>query len=86
MALEHLETALAPNTPLARVQAAWPAAVGDAVAAEASPLSLHDGALGVGCSSGVWAQELDLLAPQVVERLNGQVGFEVVRSLRCRVV
>src|SRR5438270_6719490 len=86
MALERFETALAPDTVLARVQSAWPAAVGETVATEASPTALHDGVLAVGCSSGVWAQELDLLGPQVAERLNAQLGFQAIHSLRCRVV
>ena len=51
---------------LAEVQRVWPAAVGEAIAAEAEPTGERDGVLVVTCSSAVWAQELDLMAPELV--------------------
>ena len=57
-----------------------------AIAAEAEPVSEHDGVVTVACRSAVWAQELDLLAPDLVARLNGLVGASEeggsVRGLR----
>ena len=85
LAIEQLEHALAPDTPLARVQSAWVATVGEAIAAEARPTAVHEGVLQVACSSGVWAQELDLLGPAVADGLNAQLGAEAIRSLRCRI-
>ena len=85
LVVEHLERSLAPDTLLARVQSSWAEAVGPTVAAEARPVAAHDGVLTVTCSSGVWAQELDLLGPTVVERLNAQLPAAAIRSLRCRV-
>jgi predicted nucleic acid-binding Zn ribbon protein len=38
----------------------------------------------VTCSSSVWAQELTLMAPDLVDRLNAALGGENVRELRCR--
>ena len=38
------------------------------------------------CSSAVWAQELDLMGPELVERLNDALGVPAVRSLRCQTV
>ena len=32
------------------------------------------GTVGVACSSAVWAQELELLAPDLPERLNAALG------------
>jgi hypothetical protein len=40
----------------------------------------------VTCSSAVWAQELDLMAPDLIARLNGLLGREAVGSLRCQAV
>jgi predicted nucleic acid-binding Zn ribbon protein len=37
----------------------------------------------VTCASAVWAQELDLMGPELVARLNAELGAELVRSLRC---
>jgi predicted nucleic acid-binding Zn ribbon protein len=59
-----------PRTLLAAVQEAWPRAAGEAVAAEASPVSERDGTVTVACRSGTWAQELDLLQSEFLERLN----------------
>jgi predicted nucleic acid-binding Zn ribbon protein len=82
-AIASLVDRLAPPTLLAEVQRAWPAVVGDAVAAEATPTGDRGGVLRITCRSAVWAQELDLMAPALVERLNAALGREAVRALRC---
>jgi predicted nucleic acid-binding Zn ribbon protein len=69
---------------LAEVQRAWPAAVGEAIAAQASPTAERGGVVTVSCAASVWAQELDLMGPQIVARLNRALGDdERVRRLRC---
>jgi predicted nucleic acid-binding Zn ribbon protein len=73
-ALDALSPRLAPATTLASVQARWPDAVGAAIAEEATPVSEREGVVTVACRSAVWAQELDLLGPDVVARLNGLLG------------
>jgi predicted nucleic acid-binding Zn ribbon protein len=83
LAVAALAERLAPQTLLADVQRAWPEAVGPVVAAQAEPSGECDGVLAVTCSSAVWAQELDLMAPEVVERLNGLLAGGTVRALRC---
>ena len=82
-AITALAERLAPQTTLADVQRVWPSAVGDAIAAQAEPTGERDGVLRVTCSSAVWAQELDLMGPDVVGRLNASLGAERIRSLRC---
>jgi predicted nucleic acid-binding Zn ribbon protein len=82
-AVERLARRLEPMTPLAAVQRAWPDAVGAVVAAECSPVSERGGVVTVACRSAVWAQELTLLAPELVTRLNAAVGSEAVTELRC---
>jgi predicted nucleic acid-binding Zn ribbon protein len=84
LALESLSARLAPLTLLAEVQRAWPDAVGPAIAREAAPESEHGGTLTVSCTAAVWAQELDLMGPAVVARLNASLGGERVLALRCR--
>jgi predicted nucleic acid-binding Zn ribbon protein len=83
-ALASLTPTLAPATALARVQEVWPSAAGPAIAAAARPVAEHDGVLEVACEAAVWAAELDLLAGEIVPRINARLGAETVRELRCR--
>jgi predicted nucleic acid-binding Zn ribbon protein len=69
-AVGRIRAASAPKTPLAAVEMAWPDAVGPGAAAEATPVSERDGVVTVACRSATWAQELDLLGPEILERLN----------------
>jgi predicted nucleic acid-binding Zn ribbon protein len=85
-AIAALAERLAPQTLLADVQRVWPQAVGDLVAAQAEPTGERDGVLVVTCASAVWAQELDLMAPDLVGRINGLLGGGTVRGLRCQAV
>jgi predicted nucleic acid-binding Zn ribbon protein len=79
-----LTDGLAPRTLLADVQRAWPAAVGESIASQAAPTAARGGVLTVSCAASVWAQELDLMGPQIVGRLNAALGGEPrVLRLRC---
>jgi len=83
-----LRTALeqaAPKTPLAALQAAWPAAVGERIAAVATPVSERSGEVTVSCTDSVWAQELDLIQGELLERLQELLGKRAPRTLRFRV-
>ncbi len=82
-AVEALAARVEPLTPLAVIQRAWPAVAGAAVAAEARPVSERGGVVTVECRSAVWASELDLLAPELVGRLNAALGAPRVTALRC---
>jgi predicted nucleic acid-binding Zn ribbon protein len=83
LALARVRERLQPATPLAAVQRAWPQAVGETIAREAQPVAERAGVVTVACRSAVWAQELDLMAPDLVRRLNQAVGGPAVRALRC---
>jgi predicted nucleic acid-binding Zn ribbon protein len=82
-ALDELRERLAPATPLAAVQRAWADVAGPVIAREATPVSERGGVVTVSCRSAVWAQELDLLAPALVEGLNRALTGVEVRALRC---
>lgn len=69
-ALRQALTTAEPLTLLAAAQSAWPAAAGAQAAAEAEPVAERDGVLTIACRSATWAQELDLLQAQLLERLN----------------
>ena len=82
-ALGALVDELAPETLLAEVQRVWPGAVGASIAEQAQPTGERGGVLTVSCSASVWAQELDLMAPQIVARINGALVRGSVQRLRC---
>jgi predicted nucleic acid-binding Zn ribbon protein len=69
-----------PLTLLAAVQRSWTSAVGDRVAMEAEPVAERAGIVTVSCRSSVWAAELTMLAPTLVEQLNERL--ESAASLR----
>jgi predicted nucleic acid-binding Zn ribbon protein len=73
---------VAPATLLAQVQAAWKEVAGERLAVAAAPVSERDGVVTVACESGVWAQELDLLAPDLLARLEAALGARSVTKLR----
>jgi predicted nucleic acid-binding Zn ribbon protein len=82
-AVQALADRLAPATTLSQVQRVWEDAVGPAVAAEAAPVGEREGELTIACSAAVWAQELDLMGPELVAKINAAMGAEAVRSVRC---
>jgi predicted nucleic acid-binding Zn ribbon protein len=84
VALQGLTRSLAPATTLARVQQIWESTAGPAIAQAARPTGERDGVLTVTCEAAVWAQELDLMADQLIAGLNAALGSEAIRELRCR--
>jgi len=82
--VRELTSTLAPASTLARVQEVWERAVGPGIAAAARPIAERDGVLSVTCEAAVWAQELDLMAADLIARLNAALAGEHIRELRCR--
>jgi predicted nucleic acid-binding Zn ribbon protein len=90
-AVGALADRLAPATVLAEVQRVWAQAVGPTIAAQAEPTAEREGVLTVSCAAAVWAQELDLMGPEIVARINAALCSAAdtgargpVRSLRCQ--
>jgi predicted nucleic acid-binding Zn ribbon protein len=81
--LDPLQAALAPDTLLAEVQRAWRTVVGETIGAEAQPVTERGGVLTVACRASVWAQELDLMGPELIERLNATLKHGSLTRLRC---
>ncbi len=82
-ALASLADDLAPETLLGEIQRAWPTVVGPSIAAQAEPTAERAGVVTVSCAASVWAQELDLMAPQIITRLNDALPSGGVARLRC---
>jgi predicted nucleic acid-binding Zn ribbon protein len=72
-ALEGALGAARPAGLLAIVQSAWPEVAGPVLASAAGPVSERAGTVTVACEAGVWAQELELLATDLLERLNARL-------------
>jgi predicted nucleic acid-binding Zn ribbon protein len=83
VALDGLTATLAPATMLARVQEIWELATGPAIAAASRPTAERDGVLTVTCDAAVWAQELHMMAVDLVPAINLVLGVEAIRELRC---
>ena len=81
-ALEGVVREAAPATLLARVQGVWTEVAGARLAQAAAPVSERDGVVTVACESGVWAQELNLLASDLLGRLEAALGARLVTKLR----
>jgi len=67
---------------LAEVQSVWSEIAGAALAEAAVPAAERDGAVTVACESAVWAQELELLGPDLLARLNARLSQGEVARLR----
>ncbi len=76
---------VAPKTGLGAVQAVWAEALGERLAEVATPVSERSGTLTVECTDGVWAQELDLMQEQLLERLREALGERAPQALKFRV-
>lgn len=81
-ALARVVERAAPATTIARLQGSWESVAGPVIAAEAEPVSERSGVVTVACRSAVWANELELLAPGLVDGLNEALGSPAVASLR----
>jgi predicted nucleic acid-binding Zn ribbon protein len=81
-ALARVTAGLEPATALARVQGCWVDAVGERLATVARPVSERDGVVTLACEDAMWANELELLGPDLLEKLNAALGDRPVAQLR----
>jgi hypothetical protein len=72
-----------PQGAISDIVAAWPGAVGEAIARNAWPARVsRDGTLHVATSSSAWAFELTQLAPKLFERLSPLLGESAPKALK----
>jgi predicted nucleic acid-binding Zn ribbon protein len=62
----------------------WAEIVGPDLAAHTQPEALREGELIVAADSTAWATQLRLLAAQLVQRLNTELGAGTVRRVKVR--
>lgn len=83
-ALDRLRTERGWEMPMAvaGVMERWPEIVGPEIAAHCEPQRYENRELVVRCDSSAWAAQLKLLAPQLVARLNADLGQGTVRLIK----
>ncbi len=59
----------------------WGEVVGPQVAARTAPLRIRSGVLEVRVDQAVWMQQLQLLKPKILTRLNERLGKETIRDI-----
>lgn len=61
-----------------RIWLVWEKAVGSRIAAHASPATFREGTLTINVDSAPWMQQLTFLKPQLIAKVNAELGEELV--------
>ncbi len=77
-----LDRGWSPRLTDATVLGRWPQLVGPDIADHCTPMSLRDGELVLQAESTAWATQLRQLQRQMLKRLAGAVGPDVVKRIR----
>lgn len=64
-----------------RIFGQWKRSIGPVIAQHAQPLSLHGKKLTLVVDSPAWMQQLSLLKPEIISKVNSTMGKEVVREI-----
>jgi len=75
---------LGTRTVLAQVQKSWADAVGESIARHAAPETLKEGRLTVTVDGSAWMNQLSMLAPAIIEKVNAELSSDAVQDLRFR--
>jgi hypothetical protein len=59
----------------------WEAVVGPQIAARTKPVRIRDGILEVNVDQPAWMQQLQLMKPKILARLNAELGKASIRDL-----
>ena len=85
--LANLMNSLFSDTPIrkrleeGRIWLVWDDAVGSQIAAKARPVSFRDGMLTVAVANSPWMQQLTFLKQGIIDKINAQLGSELVRDI-----
>jgi predicted nucleic acid-binding Zn ribbon protein len=71
--LADFTAGMEPATALARVQSAWPVAVGSMLAKWAVPVSERAGVVTFACTDSMVAHELEMMKPELLKKLAKQL-------------
>ncbi len=62
----------------------WPRIVGPRIASRTRAVRFHQGALEVHVEGSAWMQELSVLKPQLIRKMNRELGESAVSDLHLR--
>jgi hypothetical protein len=65
-----------------RLMDRWKEIVGERIAAQATPLALKSSELVLAVPDAVWRQELSLMTPEIRDRINAELGRDVIVKIR----
>lgn len=68
--------------PVAELASRWPEIVGPRLAAETSPISVEEGVLTVGVSTGPWGAQARFLHEEILRKADEALGGGRVTSIR----
>jgi predicted nucleic acid-binding Zn ribbon protein len=64
-----------------RIWVVWESAVGSRIASHAVPTAFREGTLTLAVDSAPWMQQLSFLKRELVAKVNGELGEEMVKDL-----
>ncbi|MCP4716955.1 MAG: DUF721 domain-containing protein [Deltaproteobacteria bacterium] len=73
------------RTGMLKLRAAWQKAVGQRIAAKASPEMVRNQVLMVHVENSVWMQELHFMKDQILEKLNARIDTAALRDIRFKI-
>ena len=83
-AISDFRTDISPASRVASVQAVWNEVVGERLSAVTEVIEEREGTVLIECKSSVWAQELEMMAPRIIARLDGAMAGSGPEKLRFR--
>ncbi len=81
-AVRAVRDSVQPQTLLAAVELVWADAVGETIAANARPVAERGGVVTIACAAATWAQELDLLRGELLERIGARIDHDGALDFR----
>ncbi|HUI46950.1 MAG TPA: DUF721 domain-containing protein [Nitrospirota bacterium] len=69
------------RVPEYRVSSRWAGTVGAAIARHAQPRTLRGGRLLLIVDSPAWMQQISLMKPEIIAKLNSNLGAEIIRDI-----
>jgi hypothetical protein len=67
---------------LAKLRSKWATAVGGKIAQHAQPQMIRDGRLTLTVDSPAWMSQLNMLSPEIIEKINAVLDDGAVRELK----
>jgi predicted nucleic acid-binding Zn ribbon protein len=83
-ALGAFRAGIQPPGLLGRLQAEWEGLVGPAIARVAQPTSEREGVVTIECTDSIWAEELNLMREDLLQRIREALGEQAPAEIRFR--